>query len=87
MQNYSMFGCPINFCGKGLSKQYNRKIHPNPADHFMRIETAAGVFNIEIITGSGKVIFRQRQIEGADEIDVSGLPPGIYVLRLRQGIR
>jgi hypothetical protein len=67
------------------------RIYPNPADDFVTIETRTftGVkdqVTIELVNLLGTIVHReQRFAAGACLIDISGLPTGVYLLRINRG--
>ena len=56
------------------------KVYPNPAEDVVNV-TAEGLRNVELIDMMGRIISRNESSETAT-IDLSGLAPGIYFLRL-----
>ncbi|MCX6243987.1 MAG: T9SS type A sorting domain-containing protein [Bacteroidetes bacterium] len=54
-------------------------IYPNPASDHIFLETGEGYFMVTLYSPEGKVLIEQSDKK---EIDVSGLTPGIYLVRL-----
>jgi len=69
------------------------KVYPVPADLYLNIEyiyTTVGTLFLDIFDASGrKILVKQfpNVMEIRETIDVSGMAPGIYYLRLRSGQR
>jgi hypothetical protein len=54
-------------------------VYPNPASDFIQIHSETQVSEVQIFSVSGKLMTTQF----ANEIDISELNPGIYILRMR----
>lgn len=58
-------------------------IYPNPANNFLRIRSADLNVPFKIYTSLGKVVMISTTVR--DSINISGLPPGFYVLEIKSG--
>ena len=68
-----------------VSKKYMTKIYPNPTKDMISIEVEnQDNATIEIYNISGKLIFSKELDSKVEKIDVSGLPEGIYVVKVLQ---
>ena len=54
------------------------EVYPNPATETMRIEGLEAV-EIQVYNALGQLV---KSIQNTNEIDVSGLPEGLYLLRI-----
>lgn len=66
-------------------KKQGVRISPNPVTDFISfngLDETAGEYNMEIYDLSGRKILR-RQVSFSDNIDLSSLPSGIYLLKLK----
>lgn len=59
-------------------------LHPNPADDLLQIVMPDGHWTIEVIGVDGRVAQRFRMSGDRMAMDVSGLSPGTYLLRLTE---
>jgi hypothetical protein len=57
-------------------------IHPNPAQNMLTISSPVVIIEIAIADLVGKVLFASEYNKDEVQIDVSALPPGIYLLRV-----
>ncbi len=57
----------------------NIVIYPNPADNFIKILSDEDILSIEILTLNGKLI---KKTDIAQTIDISGIAPGSYLLKI-----
>ncbi|HOP27649.1 MAG TPA: M20/M25/M40 family metallo-hydrolase [Candidatus Sabulitectum sp.] len=55
------------------------KVSPSPASSAAYVETAANA-SISVFDFSGRVVLREQAQQGTTPLDVSGLPPGIYLV-------
>jgi len=64
-----------------------KRIYPNPTTGIIRIDTerAGKSFEAEVINTTGAVIVRKQTNDSGMILDISDLPKGIYILRLRSG--
>jgi hypothetical protein len=62
-------------------------VHPNPAGDFLSVRfpgAAAGAMQVDLYAVTGRVIFSGREVsDGTLELDLNGLSPGLYFLRVR----
>lgn len=70
--------------GLGNSKYFgNIKLYPNPASHKFIIEcNVTQFFNLEVYDVSGKLLIHSVLMDNTDEIDISSLAKGIYLIKL-----
>src|SRR5262245_35450930 len=59
-------------------------LYPNPANSIVTIEGFAKAFSVKILNSIGKVVLELRKVRN-NQIDVSGLAPGVYQLVLISG--
>lgn len=64
------------------NKQIPIKLFPNPVQDQLFIETPAEITQLEIYSMDGRKIRARKMTDGVDDIDVSDLLPGVYILRL-----
>ncbi|MBO6574652.1 MAG: T9SS type A sorting domain-containing protein [Rhodothermales bacterium] len=63
-------------------------VYPNPARSRIHVHAAEPRSVIELVDGLGRVIRRERgNASGQVQLDVSGLPPGVYAVRTSRGTR
>lgn len=58
------------------------KIYPNPASNVLYVETSDAIKYIEIINATGAMIMRHRAIDNTSTLNISGLPNGIYMVKI-----
>ncbi len=58
------------------------KVYPNPASDFIKISNAGGIETIEIYNLIGKKVKNFTGISDDDTYDISGLPTGMYLIRM-----
>lgn len=69
---------------RSFSKQF--RIYPNPSNDILTIDLRADsrIEQIEIVDNAGKLVsLKQINSETSHQLDVSGLPNGLYFIRLR----
>jgi BspA type Leucine rich repeat region (6 copies)/Secretion system C-terminal sorting domain len=59
------------------------KIYPNPTSDFLHIESE-NTCEISVISLNGQTILSQRKSSGLLSLNVCSLPPGIYIVQLRE---
>ncbi len=71
-----------------LQNEINREeiIYPNPNDGLLQIATGAAYETLAIYTSTGQIVF-QRDIAGLQQVEVSGLPTGVYWARFDAATR
>ena len=70
-------------CTTGISSESPKpmlQISPNPATDVLHVEAAAMMTRVQIYNVMGELV-KEAIVKRSDEIDISGLRPGIYVLR------
>ncbi|PHI21401.1 hypothetical protein CEQ90_03105 [Lewinellaceae bacterium SD302] len=61
-------------------------VFPNPTTRILKVDfQEAADRRVEIVDGAGRNMFYSRYADRRAELNVSGLPPGIYFLRIREG--
>ncbi len=60
------------------------RVSPSPASSAAYVETSANA-SITVFDVSGRVVLREQAREGITPLDVSGFPPGIYLVSARAG--
>lgn len=70
-----------------VSKAGHFSIYPNPADDFVTLETKGGVNPdaITVLDLSGRVILSTRQVNEVTRLNLSGIPTGMYLIRIEEG--
>ncbi|HAF28270.1 MAG TPA: hypothetical protein DCG75_04395 [Bacteroidales bacterium] len=69
--------------GIGKLKEYGINIYPNPSNGKFTIETAnKNASDLSVFDLSGKVVYKGSLNNKSNEIDLSGLAKGIYILQL-----
>ena len=58
-------------------------VYPNPVTDLLNIRTASEGLSIELVQPDGRRIYASGMTDRSKTIDMSGLPPGIYLLYLR----
>jgi hypothetical protein len=61
------------------------RIYPNPASDKLYIAHPDQVNELEVLTVTGNRVLRKILYESETELDISALPPGIYLLKLLKG--
>lgn len=75
-----VFGyAPIGSNVPQISQSMEFEIYPNPAKDMIRISAPTDNCNLEIYNASGKLV---SSTYGISEIDISGLPSGMYFVKL-----
>lgn len=68
----------------GLEKKSSIvKVYPNPAEHSLIIKTALSNGKIQLMDMHGRQVIGQQINSFINQIDISDLKPGIYLLRLK----
>lgn len=60
---------------------FDLRIYPNPARDVVRIETWEGA-SVQLVSITGSILNQVEAADGAVNFDVSGLPQGIYLIRV-----
>jgi len=67
------------------SNKFNLKVFPNPSKDFFTIErTSDKQAEIVLYSQNGKPVLSKKLINCTERIDCSGIPKGIYLLRLKE---
>ncbi len=62
------------------------RVHPNPVTHFLFLETSlSGNKTILVSDLQGRVLMRMETASNPVSLDLSDLPPQVYILRLKNG--
>jgi hypothetical protein len=61
------------------------KVHPNPFDNDITIETALPVYNIRISNSIGEEVYSRDRQKGTTRVDLAGQPAGLYLIRVSDG--
>jgi hypothetical protein len=64
----------------GVSESRTLSVYPNPASSIVHVSRESGG-SLQIISETGAVVARPTVAVGSDQIDVSGLTSGVYLLR------
>lgn len=59
------------------------QIYPNPAKNIISIESSLQNWGLSVYSTDGKVLIKKLLNEGVNQIDISDLTPGIYIIRLK----
>ena len=78
---YACEDVPLNF-ETPLTNTLDVQIYPNPSANLITIYNLNEPVEIEIINGSGQVIYNNTRLYPNEEIDISKLNTGIYVVRI-----
>ena len=74
--------------GVGQSRaDQNIRIYPNPATDKLYIAHPDQVNGLEVLTVTGNKVLSKILNESETELDISTLPPGIYLLKLFNGMK
>jgi endoglucanase len=60
-------------------------VYPNPASTYIKLKTGLSNYNVEIYDFQGRLVL-QATINGNNEIGISSLKPGLYVVRANDNI-
>ncbi len=85
---YKCSGKKLTTNSKGkISSQYKLNCFPNPFRDFITIEyPSSEVTVLEILSAHGKLVFkRELTIDGSTKINLSLLPAGLYLVKLKTG--
>jgi hypothetical protein len=63
------------------------KVHPNPFDNEISIETTLPQYNISITNSVGEYIYSQNDQKGNLNISFADKPAGLYLVRIAYGDR
>ncbi len=85
----SMDDCSIAMSAASSPSSDDLSVHPNPADDRIRIRSSHGAIrSVEAFDLLGRPVEAPLQAGGPGyEMDISHLPPGTYVLRVRTNLR
>jgi hypothetical protein len=61
------------------------KVYPNPAVSSIRIDGVDQPGHLRILTGDGKLVREIRKWNPTEAIDLTGLIPGMYIIKLVNG--
>lgn len=76
----------VNSCtGIELAQEGGVKIYPNPVQSMLSVEVAVPLEDLttEIFTADGRLVKNESSCAQKNLINISSLPPGIYLLRLK----
>jgi hypothetical protein len=80
---YSAVGCNLIYTGiNAVSENSEWMISPNPTEDFLLIEMENTPAEISVYDLTGKEVFKTFSANGKTKIDVSGLPHGMYFVRV-----
>lgn len=60
------------------------RVYPNPIDNVFRLSGVSGVFDIGIYNHLGQLVFSYEKSDGEEELI---LPPGIYLLKVKETLK
>lgn len=69
---------------QSLNKESLVKVYPNPVVDHLKVQVISGMKTIELVNGMGQTLLQQEVSATASEgleIDMSGLPSGVYLVR------
>src|SRR5690606_6590053 len=72
-----------NMIAVSLSTGGSIMVYPNPADNYISILNSKADLKIRINSSTGKVV--KTTESASDQIDISGLSPGVYLLKTSEG--
>ncbi|MCF8301900.1 MAG: T9SS type A sorting domain-containing protein [Bacteroidales bacterium] len=58
-------------------------VYPVPASDVLHIRSTSAIDHLRIITNTGKVLIQKMNQENNLDLDVSGIPTGVYVVRIQ----
>jgi len=61
------------------------RIYPNPASDKLYIERMDQINELDVLTITGRKVLSKAIRESETELDISSLPPGTYLIKLRNG--
>ena len=65
---------------------FDISIFPNPTSDYLQITTPKPLNEIQLYNTLGQQVYEQQDLQQEQvQIDVSHLPKGIYIVRVRQG--
>jgi hypothetical protein len=66
-----------------LANDFNLQISPNPAHELLNIQSTKKINTIELVDITGKSVLIENQISKDNiSLDLSGISPGIYFVRI-----
>jgi hypothetical protein len=66
-----------------LANDFNLQINPNPAHELLNIQCSKNINTFELVDITGKLILMENQLSKDNiSIDLSGISPGIYFVRI-----
>ena len=73
-----------NYVGIDLvAQQVKLQVYPNPATDVVNLNWKPdGKFDVQLLNTQGQVVLAMNGVESGNQLDVSALPDGIYMLRL-----
>lgn len=63
------------------------RVYPNPARSFINIEGMEGSFKVDIYDVLGKKLWSRNLHGNKERIDLTGLPEGLYIVTLNDGVQ
>ncbi len=60
-------------------------VYPNPAIHTLFVDITEATATLDIFTLTGKKVISEKLLQGRNEVNISGLQPGMFLYTLNQG--
>ena len=61
-------------------------VYPNPVHSFFRISAPSSTFELDVVNSLGINLLHLRITDASEEIDISKLPPGVYIARITDSL-
>ena len=81
--------CIVEYTSTGVVEELGStktRVFPNPANAFISVETAESAQKVTVINSIGQAVYVSTNIEnGYVSVDATGLPSGVYLIRVDSG--
>ncbi|HMQ49600.1 MAG TPA: T9SS type A sorting domain-containing protein [Saprospiraceae bacterium] len=72
----------INASEETVSGLKKVALFPSPVQHFFQLKGSQGINTLVILDVNGQVLLSYPNIQDGDQVDASGIPPGMYFVQL-----
>lgn len=84
--SYDAFIAFFDFTTTNIAKEnqlFDLTIYPNPATHFLNIQSPSPVISIVIHDAVGRTVVAHPSTLAKERVDIQNLPAGVYMLHAR----
>ncbi len=72
----------ISAINESLGVESNYKIFPSPTSNYLNLEGPKEDYSLQILNSQGQLFYEMKNINGNQELDVSHLPHGLYIVNI-----